>query len=498
MIASLQEQLALLPGRLAAHLFLCLVALGAGALLTAPLSVLVLRVRRLQGPVLALAAVIQTIPALALLALMVPLLALATERHAIGRLPALLALCAYSLLPMLRNCVTGIQQVDANAVVAGIALGMTPRQLLLRVQVPLALPVMVAGVRTAAVWTVGMATLATPVGAESLGNYIFVGLQTRNHTAVVVGCAAAAALALLLDGLIRVGELAARYRSRAAAAVCLGGLLALAGWASTTLSGPAAQVRIGAKNFTEQYVLAELLAREVRRSGRSAEVLQSMGSSQVFDALLAGSIACYVDYTGTLWAEHMGRPDNPGADAVLVGVTDWLAERGVICLGRLGFANAYCIAMTSRRAELLGVGSLTDLAARSGAMVVGGDYAIFDRPEWRDVVARYGLHFQQQRVLDPGLLYDAVRTGQVDAITAYSSDGRIAAFDLRVLADPLQAFPPYDAVLLVSAAAARDAGLLAALRPLLGSIDDATMRRANMWVDVEGVAPAEAAHRIAR
>ena len=164
---ALREQLALLPEYLGRHLLLTLTALLIGIGLSFPLAILVTRVRSLRGPVLALASAIQTIPSLALLALMVPLL------RAIGFLPAAIALILYSMLPIIRNTVTGIDEVDPNLIEAGRGLGMTPRQLLLKVQLPLAMPVIIAGIRTATVWVVGIATLSTPVGATSLGNFIF-------------------------------------------------------------------------------------------------------------------------------------------------------------------------------------------------------------------------------------------------------------------------------------------------------------------------------------
>jgi osmoprotectant transport system permease protein len=183
------EQLALLPAYLTAHLQLSLAALAIGALLAIPLGVAIHRRRALEPPLLGAASAIQTIPALALLAVMVPLFA-ALGARAIGAGPALVALSLYGLLPILRNTVTGLAGVDPAVREAARGVGMTPREALWRVELPLALPVIVAGVRTATVWVVGTATLATPIGATSLGNYIFTGLATRNDAAVLVGCAA--------------------------------------------------------------------------------------------------------------------------------------------------------------------------------------------------------------------------------------------------------------------------------------------------------------------
>ena len=134
----LVQQLALLPDYLSRHLLLSVTAIVAGVLISIPLSVIALRNKKLQGPLLATASAIQTIPGLALLALMVPLL------RQIGFVPAVIALILYSVLPVLRNAVTGIEEVDANLIEAGRGLGMTDNQLLTRVQLPLAMPVIVA------------------------------------------------------------------------------------------------------------------------------------------------------------------------------------------------------------------------------------------------------------------------------------------------------------------------------------------------------------------
>ncbi|MCZ6598962.1 MAG: ABC transporter permease subunit [Planctomycetota bacterium] len=482
----LAEQLELLPDYLGRHVLLTLMALGLGVAISLPLAVLCSRSRSFAGPVLAVASVVQTIPGLALLALMVPLLG-----GRVGAMPALIALVLYSVLPILRNAVTGLREVDAALIEAGRGIGMTESQILWRVRFPLALPVIIAGVRTATVWVVGLATLSTPVGATSLGNYIFSGLQTQNHTAVLVGCVAAAALALALDGLIRLLELGAARRSLGLGALAGAGLLVVLGGGLLPLVREAIRaddrpvVRIGAKTFTEQYVLARLIANRLEQAGFRTESLESLGSTVVFNALASGEIDCYVDYTGTIWANHMHRDDNPGAEAVLGEVTEWLrAEHGISCLGPLGFENAYALAMRRDHAGSLGVKTIADLRRHAPSLSIGGDYEFFSRPEWYAVRDAYGLAFGEQRSFDSTLMYSAIRDEAVDVISAFSTDGRIAAFDLVVLEDPKESLPPYDAVLLLSRATAED--VADALQPLVGAIDDDAMRRANMLVDVDG------------
>ena len=494
----MSEQLALLPYLLLAHVRLTLAALLTGTAVAVPVGILVSRAPRLEGLVLGLAGVIQTIPALALLAVMVPLLSSA-GLPGIGFLPAFLGLVLYSVLPILRNTVTGLAGIDPAVREAAEGVGMTSGQRLRMVELPLALPVILAGLRTATVWSVGMATLSTPVGAPSLGNYIFSGLQTRNYDAVLVGCAAAALLALGLDGLLRM--MASGYAARRPALVLAGGAifasLGLASVAGLAPAGTARPLRIGAKTFTGQYVLSEVLARQIhRKTGVPAEVLASLGSTVAFDALSRGEIDAYVEYTGTIRSTLMHRT-GAGGDraAVLADVRDWLQEtHGVSVACSLGFENTYAFALRRAQADQLGVRRLSDLAPRASGLRAASDYEFWSRSEWADVRRAYDLDFAEKRVMDPSLLYAAVAESQVDVITAYSSDGRIVAYDLITLDDDRGAIPPYDAVVLVSRSLSdRRPDVVAALHALEGTIDIERMRAMNAAVDRDGKSPAAVA-----
>jgi osmoprotectant transport system permease protein len=492
-----REQLALLPGYLTAHLQLTLFALLAGVAVSIPAGIAITRSRRLERPVLGVASVIQTVPSLALLAVMVPALS-SLGLRSIGFLPAFIGLTLYSVLPVLRNTVTGLAGLDPALKEAARGVGMTSRQQLWRVELPLALPVILAGLRTSTVWTVGMATLSTPVGAPSLGNYIFAGLQTRNLTAVLVGCVAAAALALVLDGLVRAlgGAVLARKRSSLVAILAVFGVLyahaTLAFVTSVTRTGPA-RIVVGAKTFTEQYILAAILSKTIANAtGTQVDVASSLGSTVAFDALRAGDIDAYVDYTGTIWATIMRRDaSSVDRDTVLREVGRYLkGEHGIEVVGALGFENAYAMAMRRSHAADLRVRSLTDLARYASRLAVGGDYEFFQRPEWRAIQDRYGLQFREQRSMDPSLMYQAVANSQVDLIGAFSTDGRIAALDLVLLEDERHAIPPYDAVILAGARLVREhSDAIAALRGLSGTIDADRMRRMNLAVDQDGQSP---------
>ena len=497
---------------LAAHLELALIALLIGAAISLPIAIVATRRPLLAEIAIAVTSIVQTVPGLALLALMVPILA-AIGGPPFGFAPALIALALYALLPILRNAVTGLRGVDPAAVEAAIGMGMSPWQVMRFVQLPLAAPVIAAGIRTAAVWTVGAATLATPVGQACLGNYIFTGLQTRNFAMLLAGVAASAALALTLDAILAAFELSLAGRRRRRAWIPLAGLAAFVAIvigvvpraihpsddhvAVRTSKEPAARaaithVRIGAKTFTEQYVLAELLRARLAAVGISADLAQSLGSNVIFDALVRGDVDVYVDYTGTLWTNVMHRASNVARWQVLAEIEGWLAhDHGVRSLGSLGFENTYAIAVRRDTAQRYDLHTLGDLARVAPRLSLGADYEFLGRAEWAAVERTYGVHFGRSTTFDPALLYEAVARGEVDAISAFSSDGRIAANDLVVLADPLNALPPYDATILLGSRIADDARVACALAPLHVPVE--LMRQANAMVDRDKASAADAA-----
>ena len=493
--SSVDSALSDLPDYLGWHVLLSLSAILLGVAISLPLAILAQRSRYLRGPTLGFASIVQTIPGLALLALFYPLLlalsaftanAFGFSFRALGFLPALAALALYSMLPVLRNTITGLDGVDAAAKTAARGVGMTPYQSLTLVELPLAAPVILAGIRTAAVWVIGTATLSTPVGQTSLGNYIFTGLQTENWIFVLFGCVAAAALALVVDRLLALAEDGVTTRTRWKLALSGAGLAAVVVASLFPLLGGtgAKPIVVGTKSFDEQYILGNLIQRRLNAAGFATERRDGLGSTIIFDALASGDIDVYVDYSGTIWSDDMKRTDLPPRQKLLDEMAAWLKRtRGIVYAGPLGFENAYAFAMRADRAKALHITSLADLAAYAPRMKIGGDFEIFSRPEWRSVEKTYGIKFGTERQYQANFMYRALVDGDVDVISAFSSDGRIAQYGLTLLTDPKGALPPYDAVLLVSPAHATDPRLLAALKPLIGAIDLKTMQRANLEVD---------------
>ncbi len=287
-----------------------------------------------------------------------------------------------------------------------------------------------AGIRTSAVWVVGTATLSTPIGQTSLGNYIFTRPADRELGLRAVSAAPrrrcwrwcwTQLLALAGTGL----AMRSRPRLVAAAAglalVIGASLLPLVQWAPP--GHKPGGVVIGAKNFGEQYILAELLADRLHQKGFTTSTKSNLGSSIAFSALSAGRIDLYVDYSGTLWTSQMHRADMPEREKMLAEITAWLKPRGIAVAARLGFENAYVLAMRADRARALKIESLADLAAHPG-LKMGGDFEVFSRPEWKSVERAYDPAFAVKRQYQPEFLYRAVAGGDVDVISAFSSDGR--------------------------------------------------------------------------
>ncbi|CAN7413348.1 ABC transporter permease/substrate-binding protein [Bradyrhizobium sp. LjRoot220] len=484
------EALGHLPDYLGNHVRVSVTALALGLAVSLPLAIVARHRPVMRGALLGFASIVQTVPGLALLALFYPLLlALAALSlswfgygfSAFGFLPAVLALALYSMLPVLRNTITGLQGVDAAILEAAQGVGMTSRQSLFTVELPLALPVMMAGIRTAAVWVIGTATLSTPIGQTSLGNYIFAGLQTQNWVFVLFGCVSAAVLALAVDQLLALIENGLRNRSRLRAVLGGAGIaLLVAATLIPAMTRSQTNYVIGAKTFAEQYVLSALMAQRMRAAGLSASSREGLGSNVIFEALASNDIDLYVDYSGTLWANQFQRSDIRPRQEVLAELKTMLAKQNITLLGELGFENAYSLVMPRKRAEQLGIRSIADLAPRAAEMSMAADYEFFSRPEWAGLKKAYGLSFRAQRQMQPDFMYAAAASGEVDVIAGYTSDGLIAKYDLVVLNDVKQAIPPYDAMVLLAPKRANDAALRAALQPLLGKIDIAVMREANL------------------
>jgi len=496
-----------LGDKLAAHIVLCASAIGLGIVVALPLAVWAARSPMAARLSLGFASLVQTIPALALLALFFPVLlslraVFGEDLPTLGFLPSLLALALYALLPILRNAVTAQANLDPGVLEAADGVGMTGWQKLRLVEAPLAAPFIMAGIRTAAVWTIGAATLSTTIGQPSLGDPIFAGLQTQNWILVLAGCFASAGLALVADALLGLIERGLANRSHWQYGAGIAAVLLGLGAALVAQIDPYEDERIviGSKQFSENLILARLIGKQLREAGFKVEYRDGLGSAVLHGAVASSTVDISVDYTGTVWTNELKRTDNPGREAMYETLVEWERENnGTLVLGRLGFENAYAFAMRRDRARELGVSTLADLAPVASRLTVGGDPEFFERPEWFAVREAYGIDFGEIRNFSPTFMFNALEAREADAISAYSSDGRLSAETYILLEDPKEALPSYDAILMISPALSDNTKALDAIRPLIGAIEVDEMRAANFSVDREDdlkVTPREAARRL--
>ena len=486
-------------GLLAQHLLLVAVSTLAAVAAGVPLGILAARRPRLGAPVVWLVNAAQTIPSLAMFGFLLPL-------PFIGGLGARLAitvLIVYALLPIVRTTVAGIKSVDPALVEAGLALGMTPGQLLRQVQLPLALPSIVAGIRVAAVIGVGTATIAAAVGAGGLGEYIFRGLSMVDPTVILAGAIPAALLALALDGGLTLAERAVRGavagRRRVPAWVPLAAVAGLAVailWVFTTGSRSAATIRVGSKNFTEQIVLGELLAQTIEaRTGLRVERRLNLGGTFICDrAIRAGDIDLYVEYTGTAHTAIFKQPVDTDPQRVFADVRNRYADVHLTLLDPLGFENTFAILVRGDDARRLNLRTIEDAAPHTPEWQAGFGYEFLQRADgYPGLAGTYGLRFRAPpRAMDLSLIYRALADRQVDLIAGDATSGLIQAYDLVMLGDNRRYFPPYDAApVLRSTTLAAHPELRDAVMSLAGRIPIAEMRRMNHAVDAERRDPAD-------
>jgi osmoprotectant transport system permease protein len=488
-LADRRAELMLLTGQ---HVLLVLVAVGLAVVAAVPLGIVLARRPRAARPVLAFANLAQTIPSLALFGFLIPVPFIG----GIGVRTAIVALVLYALLPILRNTVTGIQQVDPAVVEAATGMGMTARQRLRLVELPLALPVILAGVRVATVVSVGTATIAAAIGAGGLGTYVFRGLATVDTRLILAGAIPAALLALVADALLGAVQKSARP-GRAAAILAAGAaavvVLTLAGRAS----GPARPVIVGSKNFTEQVILGEILGARLEALGFAVDRRLNLGGTSLCHAAVhEAQIDLYVEYSGTALTDILKRPVSPDAAAVLRAVRDGYAPLGLRMGSPLGFNNTFALVMRRADAEARSIRRISDLAPHAATLRVGLFGEFLEREDGMPGLVRaYGLRFGvPPREMDLGLLYRALASGQVDLVVGSATDGLIAAMDLVVLEDDRRYFPPYDAVPVMNEASMRaHPGLAEAVETLAGRIDEQAMRRMNYAVDGEHRRPSDVA-----
>ncbi len=465
------------------HIEISFIALFFALLIAIPLGIYLTRKKKVAEVVIGVTAVFQTIPSLALLGLLIPLVG-------IGTIPSIIALVMYALLPVLRNVYTGIKDVDPNLIEAAKGLGMNNRRLLLKVELPLAIPVIMAGIRTAMVLIIGTATIAALIGAGGLGDLILVGISRNDSDLILLGAIPAAILALSFDFLLRkLEKLSFRNSLVSIVSVTVAVLLLMT---LSTFSQPGkADIVIGGKMGAEPEILMNMYKLLIEQnSDLTVELKPNMGGTTfVYNALTSGNIDIYPEFTGTVIADLLKeQPKSTDENKVYRQAREGLLNKlDLVLLEPMKFNNTYTLAVPATFARQHNLKAISDLKSVEGIIKAGFTPEFPEREDGYPGIRKlYGIQFPKVNIMQPELRYGAIKTGDINLVDAYSTDSEIERYNLTVLEDDKHLFPPYQgAPLLKRETLEKYPELRGILNKLSGKITDGEMRKMNYEVAVE-------------
>ncbi|KTD24228.1 MULTISPECIES: glycine betaine ABC transporter substrate-binding protein [Legionella] len=499
----IQSHLPELQTKLVEHIAISISAMGVASIIGISLGLLIARLPKLKNPILSLTNVFQTIPSIALLGFLIPFVG-------IGLTPTLIALVVYALLPITGNTYTGLKGVSPIYLQVANGLGLTRWQRLYLIELPLARPIIMAGIRTSMAMTIGITTIAAFIGAGGLGDFITQGLSLNDPNLILLGAIPAALLALAVDYVLATLTLLLSARQRlimhfkkikiALVSFILIVLLAISVHGALSLAyKPKNSIIIGTKNFTEQYILGHLMA-ELIEAKTDLHVIKkfNLGTTTILqNALLTGQVDLYPEYTGTAYLVVLNQSQIRSPQQTFNFVKNaYLKKDDLVWMAPFGFNNSQSLAIKKTFAEQYHLVNLTDLKGLTGKLILAAPAEFLLRPDGLPGVTRtYGFTFKKVIQMQPDLVYQAIENNDVQIIGASTTDGRIAEFRLRLLEDDKHFYPPYYAAPVIRNTLLKSHPQIAiALQPLLGIIDNTTMQYLNYLVDVKKISPQKVAH----
>ncbi|WAA12261.1 osmoprotectant update ABC transporter permease/substrate-binding subunit OpuFB [Fervidibacillus halotolerans] len=465
------------------HIQISLIALLFAGVIAIPLGIYLTKKEKVAEFIIGITAVIQTIPSLALLGILIPLVG-------IGKIPAIIALVAYGLLPILRNTYTGIKEVDPSLIEAAQAMGMNNRRRLIKVEIPLAMPVIMAGIRTAMVLIVGTATLAALIGAGGLGDIILLGIDRNDTYLILLGAIPAAALAIVFDYLLKKLEQLSFKNTM----ITLGSITVIAMIiiiAPLFVNGEK-KIVIAGKLGSEPEILINMYKELIEEeTDLKVELKPGFGkTSFVFNALTSGNIDIYPEFTGTAISEFLKETAvSTNREEVYKQARDGLLEKfDLVMLQPMQYNNTYALAVSKELADRYELETISDLQAILPEVKAGFTLEFSDREDgYKGIQSLYGIEFSNLVTMEPKLRYVAVESGEINLVDAYSTDSELQQYELKVLEDDKHLFPPYQgAPLLRKETVEKYPEIVDALNKLAGKITDDEMRKMNYEVNVEG------------
>ncbi|GGM37689.1 glycine/betaine ABC transporter permease [Paraliobacillus quinghaiensis] len=471
------------------HLQLSVISLLIAIVIAVPLGLILTRYQKIAESIIGVTAVLQTIPSLAILAFLIPFLG-------IGTAPAIVALIIYGLLPILRNTYTGVKEVDPALIEAATGMGMNSYKRLVKIELPIAVPVIMAGVRTSMVLIVGTTTIAALIGAGGLGELILLGIDRGGDiNLIILGAIPAALLAIILDFILRLFEKTSKKAAFTSIIVMLVAAIGIVTipWLISQERQP--DLVIGGKLNAEPTILInmyELLIED--QTDLEVELEPGLGKTTfVFSALKNRSIDIYPEFTGTAIVTHLGEQavSNDAAEVYQQAKEGMLEEYNMALLEPMAFNNTYTLSTTQSFAEENNLTTIGDLQAIASDMTAGFTLEFNDREDgYVGIQDLYGIEFGEVKTMEPGIRQEAIKSGDVDIIDAYSTSAYMVELDLTALEDTENLFPPYQgAPLMRKETLEKYPELGQILTQLSGKITDEEMREMNYKVDYEDQSP---------
>lgn len=484
-------------GLLLEHLQISLTAIIIAIVIGGAAGVLISEFRRSAKPTLAVINFLYTIPSISMLGFLIPF-------SGVGNATAVIALTVYALLPMVRNTYTGMTNVAPVILEAARGMGSTRLQILCKVKLPLAMPVIMSGIRSMVTMTIALAGIASFIGAGGLGVAIYRGITTNNAAMTMAGSLLIAVLALAVDFILGLVEKRmnkhsekARRTNRIAAGVAALACVTLV-CVSLFTGGKADTINIATKPMTEQYILGEALDILIEQdTDLNVELTQGVGggTSNIQPAMESGEFDVYPEYTGTAW--NMVLMESGVYDESLFGELQarYETDYDMSWLGMYGFNNTYGLVVRTEIAERYGIETYSDLAKVDDRLTFGAEYDFFEREDGYDALCEtYGLDFGATMDMDIGLKYQALNQGEIDVMVIFTTDGQLSTADAVVLADDKGFFPSYLCGNVVrNEVLEAHPELEEIFAKLTGTITDADMAAMNYAVETEGAEPRDVA-----
>ena len=491
------------------HIELTAIALIIAIIIGVPIGILISYKKKLNKPILGVTSVTQAIPSLALLGFMITFLG-------IGNAPAIVVVVLYSLLPIIKNTYTGITNISPATIEAATGIGLTRAQILTKIQIPQALPIIMAGVRISSVSAVGLMTMAAFIGGGGLGYLIFSGIRTVNNYQILAGAIPACILALLVDYFFGAIEKLVtplslqsdknhqeniKKSQRKNKIIVIGTIILIAFLFlhEIDFSKKSGDVmRVGSKDFTEQEILCYMTSHAIENNTDiNVEEECNLGGAQVvFSALTNNNIDLYIDYAGTDYTDILKHKPISDVDKVYKTIKEEMKEKyNVEVLNQMAFNNTYALAVTKETAEKYNLKTISDLTRVANDFIIAPTLEFINREDGLPGLEKeYGLNFKDTIGIDGSPRYTALQNNNAQVIDAFTTDGLLKKFNLTVLEDDKNFFPPYYAIPLVRSDTLKEYPEIEKILNALGPyLTDEVMQDLNYQVDELGKSPEKVA-----